>query len=317
MEHQQDDILVLQVPEASPPEQDKQQIKQRADVFLAEQIPTLSRAAAQKLFAQGKVTSQGLVLNKKTILEPLTEIQVQIPPPQPLEAQAEDIPLEIAYEDEDVLVVNKEVGMVVHPAAGHRHGTLVNAILHHCKDSLSGIGGVQRPGIVHRIDKDTSGLLIVAKNDKAHLSLSAQLQDHSLTRIYHAVTLGCMKEESGTISAPLGRHPIHRTKISIQAEGKEAITHYKVLQQFLQHSHLQCQLETGRTHQIRVHLASLHRPLLGDKVYGKAYQGLEGQCLHAKTLKFRSPRTGEELVVDSELPTWFQQILEKLERMSY
>ncbi len=290
---------------------------QRVDSFLSQALPDISRAYGQKLLEQGKVTDgNGKILNKKHKVSPQMEIFVEIPPPTPMEIQPENLPLDIRYEDEDVLVLNKAVGMVVHPSPGHGAGTLVNALLYHRGDSLSGIGGVERPGIVHRIDKDTSGLLIVAKHDKAHQSLSAQLKDHSLSRIYHAVTVGRMKEESGTINAPLGRHKVHRQKIAIDPiGGKEAITHYQVLEQFHQFSLVECRLETGRTHQIRVHLASMNRALLGDYVYGKAYDGLTGQCLHAKALKFQSPSTGEEIFVESPLPDWFEAVLEKLRRM--
>lgn len=289
---------------------------QRADVFVAEQIPELSRAMVQKLIEQGKVTVEGVALNKKSKIALSMEVTVEIPQAEPLEAVAEDIPLEICYEDEDVVVVNKPVGMVVHPAPGHSTGTLVNALLYHCGDTLSGIGGVQRPGIVHRIDKDTSGLLIVAKHDKAHQHLSAQLKDRTLSRLYSAVTVGRMKEESGTISLPLGRHPVHRKKIAVdKIHGKEAVTHYRVLEQFHQFSLVECSLETGRTHQIRVHFAYMNRALLGDVVYGNGYRGLEGQCLHAKSLKFRSPSTGEDIFVETELPSWFEDILAKLRKM--
>lgn len=290
---------------------------QRLDVFLSTELPDISRSTLQKLCQQGQVTlKSGEVLNKKDKTKAGMEIFVDIPEPEPMEAQAEDIPLDIVYEDDDVVVVNKPVGLVVHPAPGHWSGTLVNGLLHHCGDSLSGIGGVQRPGIVHRIDRDTSGLLIVAKHDKAHQSLADQLKDHSLSRVYYAVTQGRMKEDSGTISAPLGRHPVHRKKIAIDRQnGKEAITHYQVVEQFHQHSLVECRLETGRTHQIRVHLASLNRALLGDSVYGNPYRGLVGQCLHAKSLTFESPSTGEKITVDAPLPDWFEEILGKLRRM--
>ncbi len=293
------------------------QSKQRLDQFLAQALENQSRSSLQKLLEQGKVTDQtGKILNKKDKISPAMTILVEIPPPEPMEAMAEPIPIDIVYEDEDVVVVNKPVGMVVHPAAGHPNGTLVNALLYHCGDSLSGIGGVQRPGIVHRIDRDTSGLLIVAKHDKAHAHLSAQLQDHSLRRVYYAITVGRMKEMEGTINAPLGRHPVHRQKIAIVRDnGKEAITHYKVLEQFHQFSLVECRLETGRTHQIRVHMASLNRALLGDFTYGQPYKGLQGQCLHAKELSFQSPSTGEQITVECPLPDWFEEMLEKLRRM--
>lgn len=295
--------------------QDAPQEQMRADVFLANLVPDLSRAAAQKLLEQGDVTCNGKPLNKKDKIIPSMVILVQLPDPTPLEAQAENIPLHIVYEDEDVVIVNKDVGMVVHPAPGHWSGTLVNALLYHCGNSLSGIGGVQRPGIVHRIDRDTSGLLIVAKHDKAHQSLASQLKDHSLSRIYVAITQGRMKEMEGTISAPLARHGVQRKKMAIDPQGKEAITHYRVLEQFHQHSMVECRLETGRTHQIRVHLASMNRALLGDTVYGHPYKGLVGQCLHARQLTFQSPSTGATITVEAPIPVWFEDLLTKFRNM--
>jgi len=222
----------------------------------------------------------------------------------------------VVYEDSDVIVVNKPVGMVVHPAPGHPDGTLVNALLYHCKKSLSGINGELRPGIVHRIDRDTSGLLIAAKNDRAHLSLAAQLEDHSLFRLYHAVTTGGFKEESGTVNAPLNRHPTDRKRMAVcrLGEGREAVTHWQVVDSHDGYSHITCRLETGRTHQIRVHMASIGRPLLGDIVYGskKPYPGLVGQCLHAAQLTFTHPTTGERMTVEAPLPDWFTAVLNKL-----
>lgn len=288
---------------------------QRADVFLATMLPNLSRAAAQKLLEQNMVTHQDKPLNKKDKITETMTITVTLPDPQPLEAQAENIPIEIVYEDDDVIVINKEVGMVVHPAPGHWSGTLVNALLYHRGNTLSGIGGVQRPGIVHRIDRDTSGLLIIAKHDKAHSSLSAQLKDHSLSRVYIAITQGRMKEEQGTINAPIARHGVHRKKMALSPQGKEAITHYKVLEQFHQNSLVECHLETGRTHQIRVHLASMNRALLGDQIYGKPYTGHPGQCLHAKSLTFRSPSSDKPITVESETPDWFEKLLTKFRNM--
>lgn len=288
---------------------------ERVDVFLAKMLPDISRAMAQKLLEQGLVTSSGKALNKKEKVSENQEITVILPEVAPLEAQPENIPIDIVYEDEDVVVVNKAVGMVVHPAPGHWSGTLVNVLLYHCGNTLSGIGGVQRPGIVHRIDRDTSGLLIVAKNDKAHASLSAQLKDHSLSRVYVAITVGRMKEEEGTISAPIARHGVQRKKMALDPTGKEAITHYKVLEQFHQFSYVECRLETGRTHQIRVHLASMNRALLGDHVYGKPYKGLPGQCLHAKELTFASPSTGEKITVEAPVPEWFEALLTKFRGM--
>jgi 23S rRNA pseudouridine1911/1915/1917 synthase len=228
----------------------------------------------------------------------------------------QNIPLDVVYEDADVIVVNKPVGMVVHPAPGHPDGTLVNALLYHCKESLSGINGERRPGIVHRIDRDTSGLLIAAKNDKAHLALAAQLQDHTLFRQYHAVTVGGFREESSTVNAPINRHPTDRKRMFVcrPGEGREAITHWQVIDSHDGYSHITCRLETGRTHQIRVHMAHTGHPLLGDVVYGnkKPYPGLEGQCLHAAKLTFIHPSTNEEITVEAPLPDWFEKVLKKL-----
>ena len=228
----------------------------------------------------------------------------------------QDIPLDVVYEDADVIVVNKPVGMVVHPAPGHPDGTLVNALLYHCKNSLSGINGELRPGIVHRIDRDTSGLIIAAKNDAAHLALAAQLQDHSLYRYYEAVCVGGLKEDSGTVDAPIGRHPVDRKKMAVDRKnGREAVTHWEVLGRYAGHTHIGCRLETGRTHQIRVHMASIGHPLLGDTVYGakKPVPGLAGQCLHARKLSFVHPRTGERMTVECPLPGWFTAVLDRLE----
>lgn len=230
----------------------------------------------------------------------------------------QDIPLDVVYEDDDVIVVNKPVGMVVHPAAGHPDGTLVNALLHHCGDSLSGINGELRPGIVHRIDRDTSGLLIAAKNDFAHLGLAEQLQDHSLYREYEAICVGNLREDQGTVNAPIARHRTDRKRMAVDPEGREAVTHWTVLERLSGYAYIQCRLETGRTHQIRVHMASIGHPLLGDVVYGskRPYPGLAGQCLHARRLSFVHPRTGERITVECPLPDWFQAVLAKLRRMS-
>ena len=231
----------------------------------------------------------------------------------------QNIPLDVVYEDSDVIVVNKPVGMVVHPAPGHPDGTLVNALLYHCGNTLSGINGELRPGIVHRIDRDTSGLIIAAKNDRAHLALAEQLQDHSLARVYEAVAVGSFREDSGTVDAPIGRHPVDRKKMAVEPRnGRPAVTHWRVLARYSGCTHVECRLETGRTHQIRVHLASIGHPLLGDTVYGskKPYPGLAGQCLHARRLIFRHPRTGERVELECPLPDWFQGVLDKLERMS-
>lgn len=233
-----------------------------------------------------------------------------------MEAQPEDIPLDIVYEDSEVIVLNKPVGMVVHPAPGHSSGTVVNALLYHCAGELSGINGVVRPGIVHRIDKDTSGLFIAAKTDRAHLSLAAQLQDHSLYRLYHGIVVGGLREDEGTVNAPMDRNPKDRKKMAVVTGGREAVTHYKVLERLAGYTYAAFRLETGRTHQIRVHMAHLGHPLLGDRVYGspKGYPGLAGQCLHAKELSFVHPATGERVTVKSELPPYFTTILEKLRR---
>lgn len=288
----------------------------RLDAALAAAVEGLSRSAAQKLCEAGLVTLQGKALTKKDKLPAGTEIDIDLPEPEPLEAQPEDIPLDVVYEDEEVIVLNKPVGMVVHPAPGHSSGTVVNALLHHCSGTLSGINGVVRPGIVHRIDKDTSGLLIAAKTDRAHLSLAAQLQDHSLYRLYHGVVVGGLKEDEGTVNAPLDRNPKDRKKMAVVAGGREAVTHYAVLERFAGYTYVSFRLETGRTHQIRVHMAHLGHPLLGDQVYGspKGYPGLEGQCLHAKELSFVHPATGERLTVRCDLPPYFTAILEKLRR---
>ncbi len=240
-----------------------------------------------------------------------------LPDPEPIDVRPQDIPLDVVYEDGDVIVVNKPVGLVVHPAPGHPDGTLVNALLYHCGTSLSGINGELRPGIVHRIDRDTSGLIIAAKNDRAHLALAAQLQDHSLARTYEAVAVGGLREDSGTVDAPIGRHPVDRKKMAIDRKnGREAVTHWSVLARYPGYTHVECRLETGRTHQIRVHLASIGHPLLGDTVYGakKPVPGLTGQCLHARRLRFVHPATGEPVELECPLPEWFQDILRKIDR---
>lgn len=288
----------------------------RADAALAEALEGMSRSACQKLLEDGAVTCLGRTVSKKEKLPAGTMVEVELPQPEPLEAQAEDIPLNVVYEDGDVIVIDKPVGMVVHPAPGHSSGTVVNALLHHCAGSLSGINGVLRPGIVHRIDRDTSGLLIAAKNDKAHLALAEQLQDHSLYRLYHGIVVGALKEEDGTVNAPIDRNPKDRKKMAVVPGGREAVTHYEVLERLAGYTYAAFRLETGRTHQIRVHMAHLGHPLLGDRVYGspKGYPGLEGQCLHAKELSFVHPTTGERLTVRSDLPPYFIAVLDKLRR---
>ena len=290
---------------------------ERVDAFLA-RCGELTRSAAQKLLEEGRVTRDGAPVKKNEKTAPGQELCVDIPDAQPVDIVPQDIPLDVVYEDEHVIVVNKPVGMVVHPAPGHPDGTLVNALLHHCGSSLSGINGELRPGIVHRIDRDTSGLIIAAKNDAAHLSLAAQLQDHTLARTYAAVAVGGFKEDEGTVNAPIGRHPIDRKKMAIDRKnGREAVTHWLVLERYSGYTYIECRLETGRTHQIRVHMAGIGHPLLGDIVYGakKPYPGLAGQCLHARKLKFVHPSTGQPVEVECPLPDWFEAVLDKLRRM--
>ncbi len=285
---------------------------ERADTFLARVIPDLTRSAAQKLLEQERVTSGRRAVRKNEKLSPGQELLVELPDPEPVDILPQNIPLDVVYEDEDVIVINKPVGMVVHPAPGHPDGTLVNALLYHCGDSLSGINGELRPGIVHRIDRDTSGLIIAAKHDRAHMALAAQLQDHSLARIYEAVAAGGFREDSGTVDAPIGRHPVERKKMAIDRQnGRPAVTHWSVLGRCNGFTHIRCQLETGRTHQIRVHMASIGHPLLGDVVYGskKPWPGLAGQCLHARCLRFVHPSTGQLVELECPLPDWFQRIL--------
>ena len=295
------------------------QAGERLDAFLARSLPDLTRSAAQRLLEEGAVTLGGKPAKKNTKTAPGDVVEVTLPDPQPVEVVPQNIPLDIVYEDADVIVVNKPVGLVVHPAPGHPDGTLVNALLYHCGTSLSGINGELRPGIVHRIDRDTSGLIIAAKSDFAHLALAEQLQDHSLYREYEAVAVGGFKEDEGTVRAPIARHPTDRKKMAVNfLQGREAITHWTVLERFSGYTHLQCRLETGRTHQIRVHMAHIGHPLLGDTVYGskKPYPGLAGQCLHARRLSFVHPRTGERMTVECPLPDWFETVLDKLRRMS-
>ncbi len=291
----------------------------RADQFLAAALDGLTRSAAQRLLEEGRVLCQGKALKKNDRLKEGVPLTVVIPDPTPVEIVPQDIPLDVVYEDEDVIVVNKPVGLVVHPAPGHPDGTLVNALLYHCGQSLSGINGEIRPGIVHRIDRDTSGLLIAAKNDAAHLSLAEQLQDHSLYRAYEAVVLGGFREDEGTISLPIARHPTDRKKMAVNhLTGRPAVTHWKVLTRYAGYTHLQCRLETGRTHQIRVHMAAQGHPVLGDPVYGgvrKGFPELVGQCLHARQLTFRHPRTGERITVECPLPDYFQAVLTRCSRL--
>ena len=291
---------------------------ERADAALARLCPDLTRSAAQKLLESGQVTRNGKALKKNDKLTEGDELEVILPDVQEVAIEPEDIPLDVVYEDSDVIVVNKPKGLVVHPAAGHWSGTLVNALMHHCKDSLSGINGELRPGIVHRIDMDTSGLLIVAKNDFAHQSLAGQLKDHSLARTYECIVIGGIKEDSGTIDAPIGRHPVDRKKMAVtEKNSKPAVTHWQVLERFSGYTRLQCKLETGRTHQIRVHLSWRNHPILGDMVYGhkKPELGLDSQCLHARALTFIHPRTGEPVTVECPLPEYFENVLRKLRKV--
>ena len=288
----------------------------RIDRYISENITELTRSGVQGLMEKGLVLVNGGEVSKNYKLRGGEEISVEIPEPEPMDAVPEDIPLDIVYEDEDLLVVNKPKGMVVHPAHGNYTGTLVNALLHHCGNSLSGINGVIRPGIVHRIDKNTSGLLIVAKNDASHLKLAEQIKEHSFTREYEAVACGYFKDTEGTVDAPIGRHKTDRKKMCVTSENsRNAVTHYSVIKQYGGYAHLRLRLETGRTHQIRVHLSYIGHPVLGDEVYGKPYKGLEGQCLHARKIGFIHPSTGEYMEFQSELPDYFISVLTRLEKM--
>lgn len=286
----------------------------RLDSFLSRRVEGLTRSAAARLLAEGCVTCDGAVPGKSYRIAGGEELCVILPEAEEPEAVPQDIPLDVVYEDEDVIVVNKPVGMVVHPAPGHPDGTLVNALLHHCGDSLSGIGGELRPGIVHRIDQDTSGLIIAAKNDLAHQRLAAQLQDHTLARVYQCIVVGGLREDAGTVDAPIGRHPTDRKKMAVVAGGRSAVTHWRVLERFPGFTYVECRLETGRTHQIRVHMAYIGHPILGDTVYGnkRAVPGLQGQCLHAVGLRFRHPRTGGLVELTCPLPEEFEARLRKL-----
>lgn len=289
----------------------------RIDKYISDNIAQLTRSAVQGLISQEQITCDGKTVTKSNLkLRDGQVLQITVPDPEPMDALPEDIPLDIVYEDADLLVVNKPKGMVVHPAQGNWNGTLVNALLHHCGDSLSGINGIIRPGIVHRIDKDTSGLLIVAKNDKAHLHLAEQIKAHSFTREYEAVASGAFKETEGTIDAPIGRHKTDRKKMCVTTENsRNAVTHYSVIRQYGGYAHLRLRLETGRTHQIRVHLSYIGHPVLGDAVYGKASRWVQGQCLHARKIGFIHPSTGEYMEFTSPLPDYFNSVLAKLEKM--
>ena len=287
----------------------------RVDALLARHLETLSRSAAQRLLEEGRVLLRGAPVKKNYRCAEGDVFFVRLPEPNEVPLIAQDIPLDVVFEDSDVIVVNKPRGLVVHPAPGHPDGTLVNALLWHCGDSLSGIGGEKRPGIVHRIDKDTSGLLIAAKNDFAHQALSAQLADRSLSRVYEAVARGRFREDSGTVDKPIGRHPTDRKRMAVnEKNGRLAVTHWEVLARYRDYTQLRCRLETGRTHQIRVHMASIGHSLLGDFTYGapSPEKGLEGQCLHARELKFIHPRSGESIHLETSLPPYFTEVLSKL-----
>lgn len=289
---------------------------ERADNVVSA-LSGLTRSAAQKLISSGMVKIDGKTCGKSQKVKAGQVLDIVLPEPKPLEAMPQDIPLDIVYEDDDVIIVNKPRGMVVHPAAGNPDGTLVNALLNHCGGSLSGINGVVRPGIVHRIDKDTSGLLIVAKNDRAHLSLAAQIKEHSVRREYEAVVRGILKDDAGTIDAPIGRHPTNRKKMAVTSKNsRNAVTHYEVIERLNRYTHVRLKLETGRTHQIRVHMSYIGHPVAGDPVYGgtlsREEAALNGQCLHARLIGFVHPTTGEYMEFSSDLPDYFTSFLKKV-----
>lgn len=289
---------------------------ERLDAFLSRALPEISRSAAQKLIAEGNVLLDGKPAKKNDRLEPGQTVSITIPEPKPVDVTPTEMQLDIVYEDEDVAVINKPKGLVVHPAAGHQDDTLVNGLLYAMGDSLSGINGELRPGIVHRIDKDTSGLLAIAKNDLAHAVLASQLKDHTMARTYEAIVCGNLKEDSGTVDAPIGRHPTDRKKMCVtQRNSKPAVTHWEVVKRYRGYTHIRCHLETGRTHQIRVHMAYIGHPILGDTVYGhkKKELGQDTQCLHAGALCFRHPRDGRPVMVFAPLPDYFKEVLQKLQ----
>ena len=291
----------------------------RIDKFLSDELPEMSRSYIQKLIKDDQVTVNGKIVKANYKLGANDFVVVCQPELKEPDILAENIPLHILYEDDDLLIINKPKGMVVHPSAGHYSGTLVNALMFYCKDELSGINGVMRPGIVHRIDMDTTGSLLVCKNDFSHQHIAQQLKEHSIRRVYHAIVHGVIEEEEGTVDAPIGRHPIERKKMSINYKnGKEAVTHYKVIQRFKNYTYIQCQLETGRTHQIRVHMASIKHPLLDDQLYGpqKNPFKLQGQSLHAKIIGIIHPRTNAYIEADAPLPEYFEKLLKKLETLN-
>ncbi len=301
-------------------------VGKRADAYLAEKTG-LTRSTVARLMESGSITLNGKAVAKNYKLRAGDCFEVELPEPQLSEARPENIPLDVVYEDEDIIVVNKPKGMVVHPALGNPDGTLVNALLYHCRDSLSGVGGVVRPGIVHRIDKDTGGLLVVAKNDAAHLYLAERIKQHKVSRIYYALALGNFKEDCGIVDAPIGRHPVDRKKMAVvrtEGKGREAVTHWSVVERFGQLTLIRCELETGRTHQIRVHMSSIGHPLLGDAVYGGGGTSFEarhkklisGQCLFAAELHLTHPRTGESMVCRAKLPEYFEKLIEELRKQT-
>lgn len=296
---------------------DENNAGERVDKYLSELLENQTRSYIQKLIKEDKVLANDKIVKANYKITIGDVIEITIPDAVILDIKPQNIPLDILFEDEDILIVNKPKNMVVHPSAGHYDSTLVNALMYHCKDQLSGINGILRPGIVHRIDMDTTGVLVVCKNDTAHLSLTEQLKVHSITRKYRAIVHGNVKEDDGVIHAPIGRHPTDRKRMAINPKnGKDAITHYKVLERFGNYTYIECQLETGRTHQIRVHMASIHHPILGDSIYGPAKAGfrLQGQTLHAMVLGFLHPRTNQYVEFEAPLPAYFEDLLKQLSK---